>query len=83
MPEATASVIDSDGWLHTGDLAIMDERGYCKIVGRIKDMIIRGGENIYQGRLKNCYTHLKLRMCRLWECPMLHLEKRFMQELFL
>lgn len=47
MPEATAQVIDEDGWLHTGDLAVMDERGYYKITGRIKDMIIRGGENIY------------------------------------
>jgi fatty-acyl-CoA synthase len=47
MPEATASAIDVDGWLHTGDLGTMDERGYCKIQGRLKDMIIRGGENIY------------------------------------
>jgi fatty-acyl-CoA synthase len=47
MPEATASAIDVDGWLHTGDLGAMDERGYCKIQGRLKDMIIRGGENIY------------------------------------
>lgn len=47
MPEATAQVIDEDGWLHTGDLATVDERGYYKITGRIKDMIIRGGENIY------------------------------------
>ncbi len=46
-PEATAQAIDSEGWLHTGDLGSMDERGYCKIVGRLKDMIIRGGENIY------------------------------------
>ena len=45
--EATAAAIDDDGWLHTGDLCSMDERGYCKIEGRIKDMIIRGGENIY------------------------------------
>ncbi|MFW6360797.1 MAG: AMP-binding protein, partial [Spirochaetota bacterium] len=47
MPEATAKTIDRDGWLHTGDLATVDEHGYYKITGRIKDMIIRGGENIY------------------------------------
>ena len=47
MPEATAAAIDADGWLHTGDLGTMDERGYCRIQGRLKDMIIRGGENIY------------------------------------
>jgi fatty-acyl-CoA synthase len=46
-PEATAAAIDADGWLHTGDLGSMDERGYCRIAGRIKEMIIRGGENIY------------------------------------
>ncbi len=44
---ATKGSIDDDGWMHTGDLAIMDERGYCNIVGRAKDMLIRGGENIY------------------------------------
>src|SRR5215831_8833372 len=47
MPEATAAAIDGDGWLHTGDLCAMDERGYCRIEGRVKEMIIRGGENIY------------------------------------
>ena len=47
MPEATAAVIDSDGWLHSGDLGTVDEDGYYRITGRIKDMIIRGGENIY------------------------------------
>lgn len=47
MPEATAGAIDAEGWLHTGDLCSMDERGYCKVEGRLKDMIIRGGENIY------------------------------------
>ena len=44
---ATKSSIDDDGWMHTGDLAVMDDRGYCNIVGRAKDMLIRGGENIY------------------------------------
>ena len=47
LEDATAKAIDKDNWLHTGDLAVMDEKGYCKITGRIKDMIIRGGENIY------------------------------------
>jgi fatty-acyl-CoA synthase len=47
MPEATAATVDADGWLHTGDLGTMDERGYCRIEGRLRDMIIRGGENIY------------------------------------
>jgi fatty-acyl-CoA synthase len=46
-PEATAKAIDVDGWMHSGDLAVMDAEGYVSIVGRIKDMIIRGGENIY------------------------------------
>jgi fatty-acyl-CoA synthase len=47
MPEATAQTIDAQGWLHSGDLGVMDEQGYLAITGRIKDMIIRGGENIY------------------------------------
>lgn len=47
MPEKTTATIDADGWLHTGDLATMNAQGYVNIVGRVKDMIIRGGENIY------------------------------------
>jgi len=47
MPEATAETVDADGWLHSGDLCTMDARGYCRVTGRLKDMIIRGGENIY------------------------------------
>lgn len=45
--DRTAETVDADGWMHTGDLATIDEQGYCRIVGRIKDMVIRGGENIY------------------------------------
>ncbi len=47
MPDKTAETIDADGWLHTGDLVSLDDRGYATITGRLKDMIIRGGENIY------------------------------------
>ena len=58
MPEATAQAIDEDGWLHSGDLVTCDENGYYKVVGRIKDMIIRGGENIYPKELEEfLYTH--------------------------
>jgi acyl-CoA synthetase (AMP-forming)/AMP-acid ligase II len=51
-PEATAAAIDADGWLHTGDLGSMDERGYLRIAGRIKEMIIRGGVNIYPSEIE-------------------------------
>ena len=58
MPEATAQVIDKDGWLHTGDLGVRDEQGYYRITGRLKDMIIRGGENIYPREIEEfLYTH--------------------------
>ena len=61
MPEATAAAIDKDGWLHTGDLARRDDNGYYKITGRIKDMIIRGGENIYPKEIEDfIYTHEKV-----------------------
>ncbi len=62
MEEATQKAIDKDGWLHTGDLAEMDENGYCIITGRIKDMIIRGGENIYPREIEEfLYTFPKVK----------------------
>ena len=58
MPEKTAETIEPDGWLHSGDLATVDEEGYYSIVGRIKDMIIRGGENIYPREIEEfLFTH--------------------------
>jgi fatty-acyl-CoA synthase len=58
MPEATAQAIDKDGWLHSGDIGMVDDNGYYKITGRIKDMIIRGGENIYPKEIEDfIYTH--------------------------
>ena len=57
-PEKTADAIDADGWMHSGDLAVMDDHGYVNIVGRIKDMIIRGGENVYPREIEEfLYTH--------------------------
>ncbi|MBO0655687.1 AMP-binding protein [Streptomyces triculaminicus] len=60
-PERTAEAVDADGWMHTGDLAVMDEDGYVQIVGRIKDMIIRGGENVYPREIEEfLHTHPKI-----------------------
>ncbi|MFC3068319.1 AMP-binding protein [Phenylobacterium soli] len=57
-PERTAEALDRAGWMHTGDLATIDEGGYCNIVGRIKDMVIRGGENIYPREIEEfLYRH--------------------------
>jgi fatty-acyl-CoA synthase len=57
-PDKTAAAIDDEGWMHTGDLAVMDGDGYCNIVGRIKDMVIRGGENIYPREIEEfLYGH--------------------------
>jgi fatty-acyl-CoA synthase len=60
-PEATRAAVDSDGWLHTGDLAVMRPDGYFRITGRAKDMVIRGGENIYPREIEEFfYTHPKI-----------------------
>jgi len=60
-PEKTAEAIDEGGWMHTGDLATMDEQGYVNIVGRLKDMVIRGGENVYPREIEEfLYRHPKI-----------------------
>lgn len=60
-PERTAEAVDAEGWMHTGDLALMDEDDYVQIVGRIKDMIIRGGENVYPREIEEfLYSHPKI-----------------------
>lgn len=58
-PEATNEVIDKDGWLHSGDLGVKDKNGYYRITGRIKDMIIRGGENIYPREIEEYLYHMQ------------------------
>ncbi|MEA4854482.1 MAG: AMP-binding protein [Christensenella sp.] len=77
MPEATAQAIDRDGWLHTGDLGTMDKNGYFKITGRLKDMIIRGGENIYPREIEEfIYTNPKVRDVQVIGVP----DKRYGEE---
>ena len=59
--EKTADVLDQGGWMHTGDIAVIDDEGYCNIVGRIKDMVIRGGENLYPREIEEfLYRHPKI-----------------------
>lgn len=60
-PERTAEAVDRDGWMHTGDLGVIDEAGFCNIVGRVKDMIIRGGENVYPREVEEfLFRHPKI-----------------------
>jgi fatty-acyl-CoA synthase len=70
MEDKTAEVIDEEGWLHTGDLAVMDENGYVRITGRAKDMIIRGGENIYPREIEEfLYTHRDVSDVQVYGVP--------------
>jgi fatty-acyl-CoA synthase len=70
MEDRTREVIDEDGWLHTGDLAVMDESGYVKITGRAKDMIIRGGENVYPREIEEfLYTHPEISDVQVYGVP--------------
>jgi fatty-acyl-CoA synthase len=72
--ERTAQAIDSAGWMHTGDLATMDSSGYFNIVGRIKDMVIRGGENIYPREIEEfLYRHPKIQDVQVFGVPDAHL----------
>jgi fatty-acyl-CoA synthase len=69
-PERTADSIDSAGWMHTGDLAVIDDEGYCNIVGRVKDMIIRGGENVYPREIEEfLYRHPKIQDVAVFGVP--------------
>jgi fatty-acyl-CoA synthase len=78
MPEKTAEAVDSEGWLHTGDLATMNERGYINIVGRLKDMVIRGGENIFPREVEDfLIRHPKVADVQVLGVP----DKFFVEEL--
>ena len=70
LPQATAATIDADGWLHTGDLCTMDARGYCRVTGRLKDLIIRGGENIYPREIEEVlYAHAAVSEVAVFGAP--------------
>jgi fatty-acyl-CoA synthase len=76
--ERTREAIDVSRWMHTGDLATLDEDGYCNIVGRIKDMVIRGGENIYPREVEEfLYTHPKVADVQVFGVP----DERFGEQL--
>ena len=77
-PELTAESIDVAGWMHTGDLATMDEEGFCNIVGRVKDMVIRGGENIYPREIEEyLYRYEKISDVQVFGVP----DEKFVEEL--
>ncbi len=68
--ERTREAIDAAGWMHTGDLAVIDGEGYCNIVGRVKDMIIRGGENVYPREIEEfLFRHPKIQDVAVFGVP--------------
>jgi fatty-acyl-CoA synthase len=69
-PDKTAQAIDAAGWMHTGDLATIDADGYCNITGRIKDLVIRAGENIYAREIEEfLYQHPKVQDVQVFGVP--------------
>ncbi len=69
-PDRTAEVVDAEGWMHSGDLAVLDAEGYCEIVGRVKDMVIRGGENVYPREIEDfLYRHPKVQQVQVFGVP--------------
>ena len=74
----THEAVDAEGWMHTGDLATIDAEGYCNIVGRVKDMVIRGGENVYPREVEEfLYRHPKIREVQVFGIP----DEKFGEEL--
>ena len=70
QPDRSAEVVDEEGWMHTGDLASIDAGGYCRIVGRCKDMIIRGGENVYPAEVEQyLYRHPAVEQVAVFGVP--------------
>jgi fatty-acyl-CoA synthase len=68
--ERTSEAIDADGWMHTGDLATIDGEGYCNITGRVKDMLIRGGENVYPREIEEyLYRHPAVQQVQVFGVP--------------
>jgi fatty-acyl-CoA synthase len=70
QPDKTAEVVDAAGWMHSGDLAVLDAEGFCNIVGRIKDLVIRGGENVYPREVEEfLYRHPKIQDVQVFGVP--------------
>ena len=76
-PTRTSEAIDEDGWMHTGDLGVIDQEGYCNITGRVKDMLIRGGENVYPREIEEfLYRHPSVQEVQVFGVP----DKKFGEE---